>query len=53
MVAIDLGLINLGRDADPQTIDLGTINFGGGHKGSSGPDFFAEDFNEDFLIGNE
>ena len=52
MAAIDLGLINLGRDADPHTIDLGTINFGGS-RGEVGPDFLAEDFNEDFLIGNE
>lgn len=53
MAPIDLGLINLGRDADPHLIDLGTLNLGGGRKGPIGPDFFAEDFNEDFLIGNE
>ena len=51
MAAIDLGLINLGRDADPRIIDLATINFGGGTD-DGGADFNA-DFNEDFLIEDE
>lgn len=49
MAPIDLGSINLGKTSDPQEINLGTIDLGGGHSSwwDNKPDFNA-DFNQDF-----
>lgn len=48
MAPIDLGSINLGKQSDPQEINLGTIDLGGGTSTwRRGPDFNA-DFNQNF-----